>query len=60
MLATGSNWTHVGIIYKIGNSFHVYEAIKTVQLNPLKKFIERGEGHLMSVFLREEILLNRF
>jgi len=44
MYATHSKYTHVGIIYKIGNSFHVYEAIKTVQFTPLEKYIERGKG----------------
>lgn len=45
-LVTQSPYSHVGIIYKDGEGFKVYEAIRTVQLTPLDQWIKRGEnGH---------------
>jgi len=45
-IATGSKYSHMGIIYKQGNDFFVYEAIQPVKLTPLNDWIERGEkGH---------------
>ena len=36
----------MGIIYKQGNDFFVYEAVQPVKLTPLKDWIKRGEnGH---------------
>jgi len=53
-LATGSKYTHMGIIYlRNGNAF-VYEAIKTVQLTPLDRWIARGVGkHVVVKRLRD-------
>ncbi|MFW5701215.1 MAG: YiiX family permuted papain-like enzyme, partial [Cyclobacteriaceae bacterium] len=45
-IATGSKYSHMGIIYKQGNDFFVYEAVQPVKLTPLKEWINRGEkGH---------------
>lgn len=45
-IATGSKYSHCGIIYKNGNDFYVYEAIQPVQNTLLKKFTDRGDnGH---------------
>ena len=45
-LATKSKFSHVGIIYKKGNEYFVFEAIQPVQTTPLNKWISRGEdGH---------------
>lgn len=45
-IATGSKYSHMGIIYKQGNDFFVYEAVQPVKLTPLNDWIERGEnGH---------------
>lgn len=45
-LATGSKYSHMGIIYKQGNDYFVYEAIQPVKLTPLNDWIKRGEnGH---------------
>jgi hypothetical protein len=45
-LATGSKYSHMGIVYKQGNDFFVYEAVQPVKLTPLKDWIKRGEnGH---------------
>lgn len=47
-LATGSKYSHMGIIYKQGNDFFVYEAIQPVKLTPIKDWISRGEnGHFV-------------
>lgn len=42
-LATGSKYSHMGIIYKQDNQVFVYEAIQPVQLTPLNEWIQRGE-----------------
>ncbi len=43
-IATGSKYSHMGIIYKQGNDFFVYEAVQPVKLTQLKDWINRGEG----------------
>ncbi len=43
-LATHSEWSHCGIIYKEGAQYFVYEAVQPVKLTPLEKWIARGEG----------------
>ena len=42
--ATHSQYSHMGIAFFRNGSPHVYEAIKTVQYTPLKKWVDRGEG----------------
>lgn len=45
-LATNSKYSHMGIIYKNGESLFVYEAIQPVKLTPIGEWINRGEnGH---------------
>jgi uncharacterized protein YycO len=45
-IATGSKYSHMGIIYKQGDEFLVYEAVQPVKLTPLTDWIKRGEnGH---------------
>lgn len=45
-IATGSKYSHMGIIYKQKGEFFVYEAVQPVKLTPLKKWINRGKnGH---------------
>ena len=45
-LATKSEYSHCGLIYKKENDFFVVEAIQTVSLTPLDEWITRGEkGH---------------
>lgn len=47
-IATGSKYSHMGIIYKQGNDFFVYEAVQPVKLTPLNDWIKRGEnGHFV-------------
>jgi hypothetical protein len=52
--ATRSQYSHMGIVFLRNGSPHVYEAIKTVQYTPLRKWVERGEGgHYVVKRLRE-------
>jgi uncharacterized protein YycO len=45
-IATGSKYSHMGIVYKQGTDFFVYEAVQPVKLTPLNDWIKRGEnGH---------------
>lgn len=42
-LATGSKYSHCGIIYQEGNDFHVFEAVQPVKRTPLATWIARGK-----------------
>ncbi len=42
-LATGSVYSHMGIVYKRGADYYVYEAVQPVKLTPLKQWIDRGK-----------------
>ncbi|MBP9096320.1 MAG: YiiX family permuted papain-like enzyme [Ignavibacteria bacterium] len=47
-LATHSEYTHCGIIFKNGNDINVYEAVQPVKVTPLNKWIARGQdGHFV-------------
>jgi uncharacterized protein YycO len=47
-LATHSQYSHCGIIYKTGNSYFVFEAVQPVKLTPLNKWIAKGkDGHFV-------------
>jgi len=43
--ATGSRYSHMGIIYKDNGQFYVYEAVQPVKLTPLQQWVQRGEKH---------------
>jgi len=43
-IATKSKYSHMGIIYKEGDNYFVYEATQLVKLTPLKEWIARGEN----------------
>lgn len=43
-LATGSEYSHMGIIYVEGDQTFVYEAIQPVKSTPLKEWIARGKN----------------
>ncbi|MFW5886165.1 MAG: YiiX family permuted papain-like enzyme [Bacteroidota bacterium] len=43
-IATGSKYSHMGIIYKQGNDFFVYEAVQPVKLTSLNDWINKGEN----------------
>jgi hypothetical protein len=42
-LATGSKYSHMGIIYRNGEKLYVYEAVQPVKLTNLTDWINRGE-----------------
>ncbi len=47
-MATGSEYTHCGIVYEENDRFYVFEAMQPVQLTPLTDWINRGKnGGLM-------------
>jgi uncharacterized protein YycO len=47
-LATGSPYSHMGIIYRRKKTLFVLEAIQPVKLTPLREWIKRGEdGHFV-------------
>jgi uncharacterized protein YycO len=41
-MATGSKYSHMGIVYKQGNEYFVYEAIQPVKLTRMNNWINRG------------------
>ncbi len=43
-LATHSEYSHCGIIYKEGDSYYVFEAVQPVKRTPLVEWIARGEN----------------
>jgi len=43
-LATGSKYSHMGIIYVQDEKYFVYEAVQPVKLTPLEQWIARGEN----------------
>jgi uncharacterized protein YycO len=43
-LATGSKYSHMGIIYENGGQYYVYEAVQPVKLTKLNEWIKRGAG----------------
>ena len=42
--ATGSRYSHMGVVLSRGGKPYVFEAISTVQFTPLDRWIARGEG----------------
>lgn len=43
-LATRSQYTHVGILFKVDGEWQVYEAVQPVQSIPLSEFTARGDS----------------
>ncbi|MHB8416503.1 MAG: YiiX/YebB-like N1pC/P60 family cysteine hydrolase [Myxococcales bacterium] len=41
-LATGSSWTHMGVVFLKGGAPWVLEAVEPVRLTPLAKWLDRG------------------
>jgi hypothetical protein len=41
---TKSELTHVGVVFKIGGAWNVYEAVGPVKITPLASWIARGQG----------------
>lgn len=58
-IATKSEYSHCGIVYKKGEDIFVFEAVQPVKLTPLKKWIERGKRrHFVVKRLKNEGLLD--
>lgn len=57
-LATRSRYSHMGIVYRDGGRWFVYEAVQPVKLTPLDNWIARGKnGHYVVKRLRDSSLL---
>lgn len=50
--ATGSRWTHVGVIYSKGGKLVVVEAVQPVRITPLKGFIARNPKSFYAMRLK--------
>lgn len=48
--ATGSPWSHVGILFQRGKDWYVVEAIQPVRITPIKTFIARGRDSSYRVY----------
>ena len=48
-LAQHSKWTHCGIVFHIGKTTYVYEAVGTVKYTPLKDWIAKGKNGVYRV-----------
>jgi hypothetical protein len=53
--ATGSPWTHVGILFSNGTKWYVAEAVEPVRLTALNTFINRGKNKEYRVY-RHKVL----
>ena len=42
-IATDSKYSHMGILYKDGDQFKVYEAVQPIKFTPLQDWINRGK-----------------
>ncbi len=49
MAATGSRYTHCGVIYRKDGEDYVLEAVDKVKLTPVDEWIARGEGRHVAV-----------
>jgi len=48
-LATGSKWTHVGIVFRENDKWIVYEAVGPVKATPLDEWVKHGtNGHYVA------------
>jgi uncharacterized protein YycO len=53
-LATKSNYSHCGIVYKDGANYFVFEAVQPVKKTPIDKWIARGkDGHYVVKRLKD-------
>lgn len=57
-LATGSRYSHMGILYRDGGRWLVFEAVEPVKATPLAEWIARGKsGHFVVKRLRNSSVL---
>jgi hypothetical protein len=57
VLATGSEYTHCGVVYKGQDGFYVYEAVAVTSLTPLKEFINRSKIPVIVTRLKDRTAL---
>lgn len=55
LAATGSNFTHMGIVHLRDGEPYVIEAYRTVEETPLAEWIARGEGSRFSLYRVEHL-----
>ncbi|MBL7689379.1 MAG: hypothetical protein JNJ49_15185 [Bdellovibrionaceae bacterium] len=48
--ATGSPWSHVGMLFQKGKDWYVVEAIQPVRITPLPTFVARGRDNSYRVY----------
>lgn len=48
--ATGSRWSHVGVLFQERGRWMVFEAVQPVRLTPLNSFIQRGKSKEYRVY----------
>jgi hypothetical protein len=48
--ATGSEWSHVGILVPRGSQWYVAEAVQPVKYTPLHKWVARGKDKEVRIF----------
>ena len=53
--ATGSKWSHCGVVVEKGKKMYVLEASKVVKLTPLQEWIKRGkDGKVKKMRVKKE------
>lgn len=58
--ATGSKYSHMGIVYVLDGEPRVFEAVSTVRSTPLATWIKRGKGgHCVVKRLKDSAVLSR-
>ncbi|MDR1607468.1 MAG: hypothetical protein LBT38_03565 [Deltaproteobacteria bacterium] len=56
-LATGSQYTHTGVVYWRDGQVFVYEALANVTLTPMAVFVARAKGDLLQYRLKDPSLI---
>lgn len=56
--ATGSPWTHVGILFSNAGKWYVVEAVEPVKLTSLQTFINRGKNKEYRVYRHKALDIN--
>jgi hypothetical protein len=51
-MATGSEYTHCGIVFKRENRYYVYEALGIMSLTPIEDFIKRSQVPVLQYRLK--------
>jgi hypothetical protein len=57
VMATDSEYTHCGVVYKGQDGFYVYEAVATTSLTPLNEFLGRSKIPVIVTRLKDPAIL---